>query len=321
MTAQTRWIGSLALLILIALLFVQFVDVNAALAAIRQADWRLGTLASLAFLLGLTAYAQRWRMLLINRAAFLPVFNAANAGHALNILAPLRAGEAARIALLGKSAQLPLGEITASVVVERLSEQVLRLLALGSALLLGLRLEFSSLALSGSLALFLLIVGLIAWALRHPERLLATVPALLARLPLTRGSTASLREERIRRGLANTLHGFQQASASGQITRTLFWSLLTWGCFWVFHLLTLAALGQANLPQSAWPALALGALALAPPSAPTQPGIYHAALVLPLALLGFDRAGLTAFAVLLHLQQMVWMIGLALLGAAAGAKR
>jgi len=73
-------------------------------------------------------------------------------------------------------------------------------------------------------------------------------------------------------------------------------------------------LNGAGLTASSWAALSFGVLFIAPPSAPTQPGIYHAALVAPLALLGFDRAGLTAWAVLLHLQQMLWMIGLALVG-------
>jgi len=57
-------------------------------------------------------------------------------------------------------------------------------------------------------------------------------------------------------------------------------------------------------------------LALSPPSAPTQPGIFHASVVVPLAAVGFDEVALTAYAVLLHILEMVWMIGLAIVGLA-----
>jgi hypothetical protein len=58
----------------------------------------------------------------------------------------------------------------------------------------------------------------------------------------------------------------------------------------------------------------LGALALSPPSAPTQPGIFHASIVVPLAAVGYDAGALTAYAVILHLLEMFWMIGLAAFG-------
>lgn len=314
MSKRTQLIVSSAVILLIVLLFPRFVDLAAALRAVQQADWRLSLLGSLAFIAGLTAYAQRWRLLLTGKAGLGVTFQAANTGHAVNILLPLRAGEAVRVALLGRSADLPLAEITASVVVERLVEQVMRLLALLGALLAGLRLQLPPSVLASAGGMIVLLTLLVAWALRHQAAVLARAPGLLARVP-------GVSEAGARQALSAGLAGFNEAVSAEQVRRALLWSFITWGCFGAFHLLTLAALGNADLPGASWVALCLGALALAPPSAPTQPGFYHAALVAPLALLGFDRAGLTAFAVLLHLQQMLWMIGLALAGSGLQALR
>ena len=85
--------------------------------------------------------------------------------------------------------------------------------------------------------------------------------------------------------------------------------------FWGFFYVTLLALGQGFPPDERL-AVSLGALALSPPSAPTQPGIFHASVVVPLAAVGFNEVTLTAYAVLLHILEMVWMIGLALWGLA-----
>jgi len=306
-STSLRWMLSAAAIILIVLLFPRLVDVPAALRAVRQSDWRLDLLASLAFVAGLVAYAQRWRLLLAGKPRLGETFQAANAGHAANILLPFRAGEALRVAMLSRSASLPLAEINASVVVERGIEQVMRVLALAGALVTGLRLQLAPAALIGIGGMLLLLTWGAVWALRHQADVLVHGSRLLARAP-------GISETRARQGLAAALAGINDAAASGQIRRALGWSVITWGCFWGFQMLTLAALNGAGVAPSSWAALCLGVLFIAPPSAATQPGIYHAALVAPLALLGFDRAGLTAFAVLLHLQQMLWMIGLALVG-------
>lgn len=302
-----RWIISAAAMALIVLLFPRLVDVPAALRAVQQSDGRLDLLAALAFVAGLLAYAQRWRLLLAGKPGLGETLQAANAGHAANIVLPFRAGEALRVAMLGRSAALPLAEITASVVVERGIEQLMRVLALAGALVSGLRLQLAPAALIGVGGILVLLTWFAVWALRHQADILAQGPRLLARVP-------RLSEARARQGLAAALAGINDAAASGQMRRALGWSVITWSCFWAFQMLTLAALNGAGLASSSWAALCLGVLFIAPPSAATQPGIYHAALVAPLALLGFDRAGLTAFAVLLHLQQMLWMIGLALVG-------
>ena len=90
-------------------------------------------------------------------------------------------------------------------------------------------------------------------------------------------------------------------------------SIVTWFLFGCFFFLTLLSL-EASFPPDQKLSISLGALALSPPSAPTQPGIFHASIVVPLGAIGLNAEILTAYAVLLHVLEMFWMIGFAVWG-------
>jgi hypothetical protein len=104
--------------------------------------------------------------------------------------------------------------------------------------------------------------------------------------------------------------GSRLAAAAGMLL-----SVLAGACFWAFHALALTALPLHFTPRQVL-TLSLGALALATPSAPTQPGLYHASVVAPLGVLGFGETSLTAYAVLLHAVMMACMLALGALGLA-----
>jgi uncharacterized protein (TIRG00374 family) len=256
---------------------------------------------TVALIVGLSAYAARWRLLLADKPRALSTFHAANVGHAVNTIVPLRAGEPARILILGRTAKTPLAEITSSVVVERLFEQVMRLTALFGAVLFGAGLELSPGTVIGGAGFVVLLFGGLVWLMRNQTTVLERGPRLLARLP-------RLSEEGARRGLTQMLAGLSSVSSPRRLALAYVWSLVAWGCFLAFHWLALLALPQVPPEQVA--SIALGALALAPPSAPTLPGLYHGSVVGPLSAVGFDGNLLTAYAVILHLIQMVLMIGL-----------
>jgi hypothetical protein len=288
------------------LFFVLLVDLRAVAAQLRAADAGYLAAASAALLAGLGVYAVRWWWLLGRRPRWLSTFHAGNVGHAVNVLLPLRVGEPARILVLSRTTPVSLGQATSSVVVERLLEQLLRLAALGGAVVFGLGLTISPLTVLVAVAGLAAAVAGIAWLRRQRERVLAQWPARLARLP--RVSEAAARAT-----LTGLLFGLEQAASPGRLVGGLALSVLAWGCFWAFDALALAAL-PGVLSTAQMLTLSLGALALAPPSAPAQPGIYHAALVAPLSVLGYDQAALTAYAVVMHALLMVWMLGLGLWG-------
>ena len=288
---------------IIVIVFITLVDVRHVWATLRAANWLLVAGAALALLVGQAAYATRWRLLLADKPRWLSTFHAANVGQAVNILT--RLGEPARIVVLGRSDNTPLAEITSSVIVERLFEQVMRLLALGGAVVFGAGLQPSPGTVGGAVAFVVGAFTGMLWLIRNQARVLEHGPKWLARLP-------RVKEESARRTLANLLNGLSAVASPRRLALALLWSLISWSAFWVFHALALLALPA--VPREQWLAISLGALALAPPSAPTLPGLYHGSIVAPLSVVGFNGALLTSYAVILHAVQMALLLGLGLWG-------
>jgi uncharacterized protein (TIRG00374 family) len=290
------------LILLILALFVALVDVPAVLAQLRRANWRFSLAAGGALLLGLGFYALRWQLLLINRASYQDVFHAANIGHMTNILVPLRAGEAARIAAISRSPNITISSGTSSVAVERWLEQLMRLTALGGALVLGIGLEITLGTIFGGLATLAIALAVMIGLVKWRARVETLGSRWLGRLPRVTEAQAQ--------GMLNGfLEGLSGVASARRMALAFFWSVLTWLCFLGFHYLALRAL-PTTFPAAQILAISFGSLGLAPPSAPTQPGIYHASIVAPLGLLGYSAAALTAYAVLLHALQMAVMIAL-----------
>ncbi|MCB9007087.1 MAG: flippase-like domain-containing protein [Ardenticatenaceae bacterium] len=301
-------VGLLVVIGAIVALFVWFVDLQAVGEVLSTAVPNHLILASTLLILGLLFYALRWQLLLGNKPTLLQTFHASNIGHAGNIIVPARAGEAMRIVVLGQSGVVSYTEATSSFVVERLFEQLMRLLALVTAVAVGAGIELSPGTILGGVAVVVGAFAGIQWLVRQRERVLTRWPGRFARLP-------RITEDGARRSLTDLLDNLTAVSEPKQLAQVMATSLLAWGCFWGFFYATLLALGE-GMPPADRLAVSLGAMALSPPSAPTQPGIFHASVVVPLAAVGFDEVALTAYAVLLHILEMVWMIGLALWGLA-----
>jgi uncharacterized protein (TIRG00374 family) len=303
-TTRPKWWLAVGVAALIAVAFALLVDLRAVWAQLRAADWRYLAGASAALLAGIVVYAWRWRWLMGNQPGWWQTFYAANVGHAVNVLLPFRMGEAARIVVMGRGQRPPAAEVAASVVVEKLLEQIMRLLALGGALAVGLGLRVSPLTALGAAGLLALAFAGLVWLGRNRERVLARAPAWLARLP-------RVKEDRARQALGSLLTGLAIAATPRRLAVALALSGAVWACYWAFAALALRALPGAAHLAGLLP-LSLGALALAPASAPAQPGVYHAALVVPLSLVGFGETLLTAYAVVLHALLMAWMLSLGL---------
>jgi hypothetical protein len=124
-----------------------------------------------------------------------------------------------------------------------------------------------------------------------------------------------LDETRVRASLERLLAGLALATSPRRLVQGAACSLGAWALFWLFHALALLALRLPLTPREVL-TLSLGALALAPPSAPTSPGVYHASIVVPLALVGYSQTTLTAYTVVLHALLMLWLLPLGALGMA-----
>ena len=306
MSKTWRIVIFVVITIIIIGVFVWLVDWHEVGRVLREAKITYLLMASAALVAGLLAYAWRWRVLLDNKPSLLHTFHASNIGHAGNMLIPGRAGEPARIVVMGQDKEVSVATATSSFVVERLFEQIMRLLALGAAVVSGVELEGKTGTVIGGVAFLVGAFLGIAWLVRHQEVVLERGPKLLAKLP-------RLTEERAKVWLKDLLANLEAVAEWRRLAAVSGASLVAWGCFWGFFYLTLLALGDSFLPEQRL-AVSLGALALSPPSAATQPGLFHASVVGPLTAVGFANDTLTAYAILLHILEMIWMIGLAVWG-------
>ncbi|MDA0245116.1 MAG: lysylphosphatidylglycerol synthase transmembrane domain-containing protein [Chloroflexi bacterium] len=307
-TSRVWQMGALAgVVTAAAIFFALFIDFDLVWHELRGADWRWLLAAVFALLLSLICYVVRWRILLGNKPSFGFTFHASNIGHGVNTIVPLRAGEVARIALMGSEAEAKVSytEAVSSYVVERMFEQVMRLVAFGTAVALGaggVATESALLAVITPLSLAFLAL---LWLYLHQERVRTRWPKKLAKLPYITESFAQ-------RSINGFLHNLNAASSPRQLTQIFLWSGLTW--FWaaVYHVLVLAAVPHL-FPSESWLPIALAALALCPPSATTQPIIFQTMLA-PISLAGYSGSAIFAYAILLNASQLVVMNLLGLWG-------
>ncbi|MCP4360278.1 MAG: flippase-like domain-containing protein [Chloroflexi bacterium] len=283
-----------------------FVDISAVIHELRQAKFIYLGASSLFLLLGLACFAARWRFLLQGKPGFRHTFHASNIGHAGNMIIPGRAGEPIRIVIMGQEGNISYTESVSSFMVERLFEQMMRLLALSTAVAVGSGIEMTPDTVVVGVLFLALMFTTMFWLVKNREITLRWGTAVLSKLP-------RIIPERANNWLSDLLNNLQYITSFRHTAQAIGWSLLSWVCFWLFFYLTLLALGDRIAPQDRL-AISLGALALSPPSSATQPGLFHGSVTVPLAAVGFDEVILLAYAILLHIVEMFWIILLAIWG-------
>jgi hypothetical protein len=299
-------LGYLALVGLFVVLFVVFVDLPVVGQQLRMADLRYLLASSFLLITGLLAYAVRWQKLLANKPTLLYTFHTCNLGHSGNFFIPARGGVIIRILAMGSGEVVSTTEATTGYVVERLFEQAMRLFALIGAILLGVGIKLTLGSMLGGIVALSLVFSGILWLIRHPETAKAKGTVWLARLPW-------VTEARANKSLTDLLDNLTSLSSLRRLASILLWSFICWFCFWGFFLLTSMSLDPGFSPDEVLP-VTLGALFLSPPSAPTQPGVFHGFVVAPLAAVGYSAETLTAYTVILHILEMIWMTAFAVWG-------
>jgi uncharacterized membrane protein YbhN (UPF0104 family) len=193
-----------------------------------------------------------------------------------------------------------------SIVVERWLETILRLAALGGAFIYGAGAAVSGLTVIGSLLFLAASFIFMIWLVRNRETALRVIPGWLDRLP-------RVEEVQIRLGLTHLIDGLNGVSSPRRMLVALIYSVITWTFFWGFHYLCLLAL-QPDMPIEQLLGISLGSLALVPPSATTLPGIFQLSMVAPLALMDYNTALLTSYALVLNTLTMLVVIALGVWG-------
>lgn len=305
-TRRNLAIGIIIFLVVMAAL-ATLVDWQSVFAMLAAADPRQLAAATILLVIGYLAYAERWRYLLGDRPAYSATFHTANVGTMVNTLLPGRPGDAIRIVLLSQRTGIPVFAVTSSVVVERWYEQIMRLAAIGGALVFGAGAQVSAITMLGSLAYLIGSLGLMVFMLRRKDWILLKAPPLIARLP-------RIHEDHSRRWLSDLIDGLARISSPRRLLTILIWSIITWGFFWGFHFLCLAAI-HPTLETNQLLAISLASLALVPPSASTLPGVFQVSMVVPLTLVGYDSTMLTSYSLVLNIVEMAVILIFGVVGA------
>lgn len=297
---KKRLLLALLVTLLIGAAFFWLVDLNQVIDMLREADWRLLTAGMAALVVGYGMLAFRWHFLLGNRPGFLPAFHATNISNLVNSLTPIPE-IALRVLITARQSDMTVPRATSGMLVERSLEQIMRTLAFLAALFTGYIILINSGSILLNAGLTVLTVLAVVWFLWKAENLVAWLNVKLVRIKW-------LDNQRVAKVLDDFIQGLRLAGGPKRLMVGWMMSFAIWAAFFVFAYLVLLGL-NIDLPLEQRTAIALLTLAVATPSAPGMPGLYQATIVGGLSLVaGFNPVLTTAYAILIHILQVIPLI-------------
>jgi hypothetical protein len=255
--------------------------------------WVIPSIAFLAASQGVRAL--RWQYLFPaqTRPRYKPVLEATLLGQFFNNVLPARAGEAARVIALKRSAGTSATEIVATVVVERLYD-VIALLVMLFVILPWLP-EVTWVHAASILAIVLVVltaagvVVLVRWGERPARWLLRPV----ARLPFVSVEQTERAAASIHRGVASL---YDPTLALVAITLTaVSWVLLALSA-WVL----MKGFDLGLSPLAGGLVMVTVGLGLVLPSSPAAVGVFEAAALIALKAYGIEKSAALSYALVLH---------------------
>jgi uncharacterized protein (TIRG00374 family) len=287
---------------LLVILFVFLIDVDALLNLLGDITWSYVAIATIILLIGYLLLAVRLRYILFNRTGWWETFYANSIAFMLHIALFVPA-LAARVASTGSITSASLSQASSAILIERLMEQIMRLLATILAILLFTSKQtYPSVSIGLGVFLLVAVFGAIFWIVNHPEQ---AINSLASRL----GGLRGLNEEQIRGTASSVIQGLEAISSARRLGITFSMSFGTWACFLAFQFLVLAALPLDMPTQQMW-LIAVVVLAVMPPSINVMLIVYQLVVTILLTTLRLtDTTTALTYAITLHLLQMiVWLI-------------
>jgi glycosyltransferase 2 family protein len=246
-------------------------------------------------LVGLMLRAIRWRVLLLplGNPSIGVSFGSMMLGYLGNNLLPMRAGEVLRAYVLGRQTSISKSAVLATIVVERVVDGVVMILALSLLFLVFPVPHWLQLAVVGGGVVFSGATVALIMARRRPKGPVDIFRFLLSRLPNRWQSKGTSLVDNFLLGL--TAFRSYKDALSFLLLTLMVWAtevLLFWVVMCAFHI---------SLPVLAITfVVAAGAVSTAIPASPGYVGTYEFVLVSVLTLLGVLIAPATAFTVGIH---------------------
>ena len=290
------------------------VDLSELRAGLSQASPAWVVLAFVTVLLTTAAKAFRWQVLFpsAQRPGLLLLAKALMVGQMANALLPARAGDVARVYLMGAEGETSRATALGTMAAEKAFDVLLLLLcaagaATAAALPAWLSASLVSLAAAGgflvAVALFVSEDRLLGWADRWSHLLPWSAGDRLAGLLL--------------RGLAGlaSLRNPAMAALAGA------WSVVVWALSWSTNYVLFRAFNLDLPAGAALLVLVLLQVGTSPPSTPIHLGVFHALTLVALSALGVDSTTGLAYATVLHATVYLPKLGLGALALGQGRVR
>ena len=294
--AVTRWLRAAVWVAVLAGLvaFARSVNWRDTIEAMRGASPALLVAAALVNLLSIAFKAARWWVFLRPLGVGLRLaMRATFAGAALNNVLVANSGEAARVLLVARTANVASASVLATVALERLFE------AFGYVVMLVLAATVLPLPPSLQATRPLAIVALVATsivlviAIRSPAGVLPDAVSGLGVLA------------RVRAYVGRTMHTLRGVSTGPRFVAAFLLSIVVWLLqIASYHLTAVAAHFPVSVGQSVAALLAVN-IAFAVRATPGGVGLFQVLYAVTLASLGFDKDQATGVALLIQAQQLI----------------
>jgi uncharacterized membrane protein YbhN (UPF0104 family) len=280
----------------IAIALATLVDLREVVHILSETEWIYLLPAIAALVCGYMMLSTLWRYLLLNRPRWFSTFHATNLSNLINILSPIPAFPV-RLVAVSTDPAVSLPKAISSEMVVRLLDQAIRVTVVLVTIFLSTRVEIAPLSI---LVAFLLLVAallLLFWMIRNKHKITGWGTAILRRVP-------RISDDLAHGIMVELMDGLTDAGRPDRLIPAWLMMAVTWICFYAFHFLCVLALDQV-IPLADMLVIAMFSLAIAPPTAPAMPGVFHAAVTAGLSIVaGYDAELVVAYAVVLHATEL-----------------
>lgn len=292
-----RWLPGAVISLIAIIVVANVIDWNELMKALASFNPLYVALTVLATILFLLARGMAVKTLLEDKVSFKQGFFAVNIGYFLNNIFPLRMGEVGRAVMLGQSSGLRTMHVLSTIIIERAFDLAIAAGLMLSTLPLALEMDWARPVAMITLVVVVAMLAAMFFAARYREKVHGWVHWLGKRIPLVDRFLLP-QMDALLRGLGVLVQPKLFLSA-------LFWIALSWLIAVLEYYVLLLSL-EPNAPLW-WGAFVDSVLALgiAVPSAPGAIGVFEAAVVGAMSILGFTPEEGLAYAVIVHFQQWV----------------
>ncbi len=290
-----RWIPGLIISLVAIIVLVRVAswqDLTLAFASIRLVNL---TAAIVLTILSLLLRAIAWKIMLGGKTTLGRAFITINEGYLLNNIFPFKAGELGRAVLMGQASGLGTFHVLSTIMIERAFDMGIAAgillatlpFAIGAAWAKPVAIVTLAIVAAGFVVLFLI-------ATNH-----AKVKTWIEKL--------SQRSEKIQKWvlprIASFFEGLSILTSPGKFLTCLGLIILSWAMWTaLYYIMLLPLVPQIAIWQAAFVESVL-ALGVAVPSAPAALGVYEAAMVGGLSILGVPESTALGYAILMHFIQ------------------